>query len=134
MLETNGIPPKLTGRESEELICQQYWQEGKLVKAVDVLYIKSHGRWSQLYFENCTIFWRSQEDGPAPYDELENDRFKYPLIDLGNQYQLRGEVIADCEAVPMVNGAKVSLIFERGDKVVISCVDNETRIQYIKAL
>lgn len=133
MLETNGIPPRLNGRECDELICQQYWQEGKLSKAVDVLYIKSHGRWSQLYFEDCTLFWRSQEQGPVPYQQQENDPFKYPLLDLGSKYQLKGEVVADCETVPIVNGVKVNLLFERGDKVVITCVDNETAIHYIKA-
>lgn len=133
MLETNGIPPRLSGRECEELICQQYWQEGKLVKAVDVLYIKSQDRWSQLYFENCTVFWRFQEEGPTAYPDQENDRFKYPLIDLGDKYQLKGEVIAECEAVPVINGAKVNLVFERGDKLVISCVDNETSFQHINA-
>ena len=133
MLETNGIPPRLSGRECEELLCQQYWQEGNLVKALDVLYIKSHGRWSQLYFENCTVFWRLQEEGPISYENQETDRFKYPLIDLGDKYQLKGEVIAECETVPVINGAKVSLIFERGDKLVITCVDNETSIQHINA-
>lgn len=133
MLETNGIPPRLNGRECDELICQQYWQEGKLSKAVDVLYIKSHGRWSQLYFEGCMIFWRLQEEGPVSYQQQENDPFKYPLIDLGSKYQLKGEMIAECETVPIVNGIKVSLLFERGDKVIVTCVDNDTGIQYIKA-
>jgi len=131
MLETNGIPPMLSGRECEELICQEYWQENKLVKALDVLYIKSHGRWSQLYFENCTVFWRLQQEGPIAYNEKTDDRFKYPLVDLGSKYQLKGKVIAECEAVSLVNGAKINLFFESGDKLVITCADNETRIQYI---
>ena len=121
----------LSGRECEELMCQEYWQESKLVKALDVLYIKSHGRWSQLYFENCTVFWRPQQEGPIAYNEKTDDRFKYPLVDLGNKYQLKGKVIAECEAFSLVNGAKINLLFEGGAKLVITCVDNETRIQYI---
>jgi hypothetical protein len=132
MLETNGIPPKLAGRECEALICQQYWQDGRLTKAVDVLYIKSHGRWHQLYFENCTIFWRTQSEGPVPYEIQSNSPFKYPLRDLGSEYHVKGEIIAGYEAMPMINGVKVTLAFERGDKVIVTCIGNETGIQHIK--
>lgn len=133
MLHTNGIPPKLEGRECEELICQQYWQEGKLNKELDVLFVKCHGRWHQLYFEDTTVYWRTQDEQPVPYEEKEGDPFKYPLIDLGKKHSLKGELITDCITEPMVGGAKVSLAFERGDKLIFSCVDSETRIQYIKA-
>ena len=133
MIHTNGIPPKLSGRECEELICQQYWQEGKLAKELDVLFIKSHGRWHQLYFEDDTVYWRSQDEAPVPSESKENDPFQYPLLDLGDQYALKGEVITDCVTAPMVQGAKVSFHFERGDRVICSCVDSETRIQHIKA-
>ncbi|WP_455208029.1 hypothetical protein [Kaarinaea lacus] len=133
MLETNGIPPKLAGRECEELICQQYWQEGKLAKAVDVLYIKSHDHWYQLYFEGSTLFWRSQQEGPIPYQTQENDPFQYPQVDLTSKYHLKGKIITDCEALPMVNGVKVVLQFEKGDKVIVASIDDETSIQHIKA-
>ncbi|HEY5601626.1 MAG TPA: hypothetical protein VIM41_00805 [Gammaproteobacteria bacterium] len=134
MLHTNGIPPKLTGRECEALICQQYWQSNKLLKEVDVLYIKSNGRWYQLYFENSTIFWRSQTESPAPYIEKENDPFRYPLVDLGSQYQVKGAIIAEYEEAPMAGGVKVTLVFERGDKIIVTCIDNKTAVQHIKAL
>jgi len=133
MLHTNGIPPKLDGRECEELICQQYWQDGKLAKELDVLFIKCHGRWHQLYFEDATVYWRAQDECPVPYEEKEGDPFKYPLFDLGENYGVKGEVITDCITEPMVGGAKVSFVFEKEDKVIFTCVDNETRIQYIKA-
>ena len=133
MLHTNGIPPKISGRECEEMICQQYWQEGKLVKELDVLFIKLHGRWHQLYFEDNTVFWRSQDESPVPYEQKEDDPFKYPLVNLATQYAVKGEVITDSVTESMVGGAKVSFLFEKGDKVVCSCVDSETRVQHIKA-
>lgn len=133
MLHTNGIPPKLNGRECEELICQQYWQHGKLTKELDVLYLKSHGRWHQLYFEDDTVYWRPQDEAPVPYEQKENDPFQYPLIDLGSQYAVKGIVISECVTESMVGGAKVSFLFENSDKVICSCVDNATRILHIKA-
>ncbi|MCI0506128.1 MAG: hypothetical protein L0Z73_08440 [Gammaproteobacteria bacterium] len=132
MLETNGIPPRLAGRECEALICQQYWQDGRLVNGVDVLYIKTNGRWHQLYFENCTIFWRAQTEAPVPHEAQRDDPFKYPLVDLGHEYRVNGEVIASCDAAPIVNGVKVTLAFEMGNKVIVTCIGNVTGIQYIK--
>lgn len=132
MLETNGIPPKLTGYECEELMCQQYWQQGKLVKELDVLFIKSHDRWHQLYFENNIVYWRSPVEPPDAYQEQNGDVFRYPLVDLGVKYGVKGQLIVGCETEPMVGGAKVRVSFESGDNVVCVSVDNETRIQYIK--
>ena len=132
MLESNGVPPKLKGYECEELICQEYWQGGKLVKELDVLFIKSHNRWHQLFFENNTIFWRTAVAPPTTYEEKESDLFRYPLIDLGVKYGVKGQLIDDYEVEPMVDGEKVRFTFEKGDKVVCFCVDNETRIQHIK--
>ena len=62
MLEINGIPPKLTGYECEEMICQQYWYLGKLENEMDVLFLRANGKWHQLYFESGVIFWRIQNE------------------------------------------------------------------------
>ena len=62
MLEINGIPPKLTNQECEELICQQYWYLGKLAQEVDALSLKVNGRWHQLYFEAEKVKWISDND------------------------------------------------------------------------
>lgn len=133
MLEINGIPPKLSGRECEELICQQYWYQDKLANEVDMLCIKSNGRWYSLYFENRTIYWRIQNDAPITFEEKEGDPFKYPHIDLGERYGIKGQTIDDCVAESIPNGARVIIAFEQAGKVIVSCIDNQTRIQYMKS-
>lgn len=133
MLEIKGIPPKLSGRDCEELICQQYWYKGKLANEVDILCIKSNGRWHLLYFENGTIFWRMQDDAPIPFEEEKDDPFKYPHVDLGERFGVKNHMIDDCVAESMPNGARVIITFEQAGKVIISCIDNQTRIQYIKS-
>lgn len=132
MLETNGIPPKLSGRECQELICQQYWYQGKLENEVDMLSIKANDRWHLLYFENGVIYWRLQKEGPKPFEEKDEDPFKYPHIDLAAQYGIKGHMIEDCESQAMPDGARVIITFEHAGKVIVSCMDNQTRIQYIK--
>jgi hypothetical protein len=132
MLKTDGIPPKLKGHECEALLCQQYWRDGKLEQPLDILFIKSHDRWTQLYFENETVYWRLQPESPEPHIEKEGDPFRYPLVDLGIQYGLNGQLIEDYNVEPVVGGAKVRFEFEKGNLLVCSCVEGRTRIQHIK--
>ena len=132
MIKTDGIPPKLTGHICEELLCQQYWYHGRLEKEVDVLFIKADQRWHQLYFENGVIFWRPQSEPPVPYQHKEEDPFRYPLLDLGEQHGIKGQLITDCTNEPMIEGAKITLFFESSGKIVLIHQDNQTHIQYVK--
>lgn len=132
MWETNGIPPRLNGRTCEELICQQYWYNGKLTKSVDILYIKTNGRWHLLYFENSTIFWRSQDNAPCPFEAKEGDPFKYPFVDLGMSYGVKGDTFADCVIESLPDGARVVISLEQAGRIILSCVDNQTSIQHIR--
>ena len=133
MLTTNGIPPKLTGRECEGLLCQQYWQAGKLISELDVLFIKCNEKWHELYFENCTVFWRPCYEEPVAAASTESDLFYYPLVDLADKYHLKGQVLVDYRTEPLANGSKITFLFENDDRLVVRCEDDETSIQHIKA-
>jgi hypothetical protein len=131
MLEINGIPPKLTNQECEELICQQYWYRGKLVQEVDVLSLKVNGRWHQLYFETGIVFWRGLEEAPKPFEQQPDDPFKYPLINLGEQLDVKNAIISDCATDPLVEGVRVSISFENKGSLIIKHVDNKTSLRFI---
>jgi hypothetical protein len=131
MLEINGIPPKLSGQECEELICQQYWYLGKLENEVDILFLKVNGKWHQLYFENSVIFWRMQNEAPATFEARPEDPFKYPHVDLGVASGLRGRFIEDYACEQLVDGARVIIEFEGGDKLVITNCDNKTTLHHL---
>lgn len=87
MLETNGIPPKL-----------------------------SNGRWHLLYFENGIIYWHVQDEGPTPFKAKEGDPFRCPLIDLATKYKVKGYTIEYCEPQAMPDGARVIIAFEQAGK------------------
>ena len=130
MLEINGIPPKLSGYECEDMICQQYWYLGKLENEVDILFLKVNGKWHQLYFENGVIFWRIQNEAPTAFNEQQEDTFKYPLIDLGSQYGVKGCLIKDYTSEQLLNGARVQIEFEGDEVVTITNRENKTTIRY----
>ena len=131
MLEINGIQPKLDGHICEDIICQQYCREGKLINEVDVLSIKADGRWHQLYFDSGIVFWRSQQQPPSPYEPQAGDAFSYPLVDFGERYRLKDQLITELEVAPMPEGAKVTLKFERGNALIIYHQDNRSDLRYI---
>lgn len=133
MLEINGIPPRLINQLCEELLCQQYWYQGKLTQEVDVLLLKVNGRWHQLYFDAGIVFWRIQQEAPMPVEQLDGSPFDYPLINIGEQFAIKDCIIIDCLTEPLVEGARVTLVFEDKGSLLITHSDNKTRLQFNKS-
>ena len=130
MLEINGIPPKLTNQVCEELLCQQYYYEGKLVQEVDILLLKINGRWHQLYFDAGVVFWRIKQGAPEPNVQEEGSPFSYPLLDIGEQYGLRDCTISEVLTEPLVEGVRVSLVFDEQGTLLITNSDNMTHMKF----
>ncbi|MGD8784673.1 MAG: hypothetical protein PVG75_09550 [Thioalkalispiraceae bacterium] len=132
MLEIDGRPPKLINQLCEELFCQQYWSRGKLIQEVDILLLKINQRWHQLYFDAGIVFWRLQRDTPVPVEPRPDAAFTYPLINLGIKYGLRDSFILDCLTEPLVDGARVTMVFEEKGSLLITHSENKTRLQFNK--
>jgi len=130
MLQIDGIPPRLANQRCEELLCQQYWQQGKLVQEVDTMLLKVNGRWHQLYFDEGIVFWRIVQTAPVPVTPKPGDPFVYPLIDIGEKYAVKDAFIADYLTEPLVEGARVTLIFADQGALIITHSDNRTRLQF----
>jgi hypothetical protein len=133
MLEIDGIPPRLTNQLCEGLLCQQYWCEGKLAQEVDVLLLKVNGRWHQLYFDAGIVFWRIQQEAPVPVEQQAGTPFAYPLLNIGEQFGIEDCLITDCITEALVEGARVTLVFEDQGSLLITHSDNKTRLQFNKS-
>ncbi len=131
MLKIDGIPPRLTEQLCEELICQQYWHQGKLIQEVDILFLKVNGRWHQLYFDAGTVFWRLQQE--APVEQQAGEIFAYPLINIGEKFAIQKGIITDCITETLGEGARVTLVFEDKGSLLITYNDNSTRLLFIKS-
>jgi hypothetical protein len=130
MLKIDGIPPRLTNQLCEELLCQQYWYQGKLAQEVDVLLLKVTGRWHALYFDEGIVFWRIQQEVPVPVEQQAGDPFAYPLINIGEKFAIKDCIIYECITEPLVEGARVTLVFEDKGSLLITHSDNKTRLQF----
>lgn len=134
MLEIDGIPPKLINQECEALLCQQYYYRGQLEQEVDMLLLKVNDRWHQLYFDSGIVFWRLQGDEPKAFEAQPDDPLTYPLIDVGEKYALKQAVISDFITEPLIDGARVSFIFEDKGTLIVSHSNNKTSLRFIKSL
>ena len=133
MLEIDGIPPRLTNQLCEELCCQQYWYQGKLAQEVDALLFKVNGRWHQLYFDAGIVFWRIQPEAPVLVEQPAGVPFAYPLINIGDKFAIKDCVITECITEPLVEGARVTMVFEDKGSLFITHSDNKTRLQFNKS-
>jgi len=133
MLKIDGIPPRLTEQLCEQLICQQYWHQGKLVQEVDILFLKVNGHWHQLYFDAGRVFWRIQKVAPVQVEQLAGDTFSYPLINIGEKYALQNCIISDCITESLGEGVRITLIFEDRGSLLVTYSDDNTRLQFIKS-
>ena len=133
MLEIDGIPPRLTDQLCEELLCQQYWYQGKLAQEVDALFLKVNGRWHQLYFDAGIVFWRIQQEAPVLVEQQARSPFAYPLINLGEKFGIKDGIITECITEPLVEGARVTLVFENKGSLLTTYSDNKTRLQFNKS-
>ncbi len=131
MLQTDGIAPRLTNQECEALLCQQYCYRGQLQQEVDVLLIKVNGRWHQLYFDSGIIFWRLQEEAPKAVEARPGDPMTYPLIDLGEKYALKQSVISEYIPEPLLDGARVTFVFEDKGTLIVKHSENKTALHFI---
>lgn len=68
-----------------------------------------------------------------PIQQQAGSPFSYPLINIGEQYGLKDCFISDCVTEPLVNGARVNLIFEDKGTLLITHSDNRTRLQFNKS-
>jgi len=130
MLDINGIPPRLNNQICEALICQQYWYQHKLVQEVDALFIKVNGRWHELYFDNGIVFWRDMPKAPTAFVHQQDDPFEYRLVDIGQQYGVNDCVIRDCAPEPLVDGVRVTLVFEKQGSVLVTHSENRTALLF----
>lgn len=133
MLKTDGIPPRLAEQVCEELICQQYWYQGKVQQEVDALFIKVNGHWHQLYFDSGVVFWRIMDDAPRAVEQQPDDLFVYPLINVGEKFDVRGSLIADCVTEALIDGVRISFIFADNGSLMIKHSGNMTSLRFVKA-
>ena len=133
MLEINGIPPRLANQVCEELLCQQYCYRSQLQQEVDVLLLKVNGRWHQLYFDEGAVYWRIQDEAPRAVEMQQENPLTFPLIDLGEGYALKQSLISEYITEPLLDGARVSFVFEEKGILIVKHSNNKTSLSFQKA-
>ncbi|MBS1999496.1 MAG: hypothetical protein JSS86_24380 [Cyanobacteria bacterium SZAS LIN-2] len=121
--EVIGNPPSLNGVVCEDFIVAECWVDGALVSPANVIYLRFGEQWYHLCLDIATIFW-SLHDRPPERSSDQEENIDCPLIDIGEQYHLKGAVLESYEMACIPDGAMVRFLFADGTCVLIKSVDD----------
>ncbi len=63
-----------------------------------------------------------------PVEQQAGSPFACPLINIGEQFAIKDCLITDCITEPLVEGARLTLVFEGKGTLFITHSDNRTRL------
>ncbi len=114
MLEIKDPIPPLTGRRCVSLLVQEYWHEGDLVSAANVLYLcVEPGGWQRVYLDAGTLFWKPGR-GPDAWAPADDGEHRHPLVDLSARLGVVGREVAGVETADLPSGGEVRIAFRGG--------------------
>jgi hypothetical protein len=113
----------LEGQACEALLCQQYWFEGELDDPCNVVFIKTAGIWSRLYFDHGIVFWRTAKRPPAPFSDSAS---AFRIIDYGKDLEVIGVRIEKVRIARANSESAVSLFFANGAFIEFFGADNDS--------
>ncbi len=128
-LSVNGEWPELNNKVIEKLIAQEYWYQGVLDKAANVIWLKITGKWYRLYFDYRIIFWKESTESPAYSKPESSGEYDYPLTDLTEKYELSGKHIKDCVGSVIPGGSQVKFIFQNDKSIIFKSINDSTTIE-----
>ncbi|OHX35991.1 hypothetical protein BJL95_02825 [Methylomonas sp. LWB] len=128
-LSVNGEWPDLKTKVIEKLIAQEYWYQGKLEEAANVIWLKISGKWYRLYFDYGIVFWRESNETPHYVKPEASGDYDYPLNDLTEKCDLSGKAIESCEGSVITGGSQVVFKFENGKIIKFKNIDDFTSIE-----
>ena len=124
--DITGEPPKLSGCICTALICEQFWNRGKLVSAANVIYIQADQKWHRLVLDAGVIHWRPQPTAPAPW-QVPEEGWAYPHIDLAQQEALVGVPIMGYTMQASASGCSVEFLFANNRRIVFEDAQDNVR-------
>ncbi len=123
-----GDWPELSGQVLDQVLCQEFWCEGKLEEPAYAVGLVVSGEAYRLRLNAGTIFLRKGER----LDTLPNQpngMIQYKVVDLSETEGLGGATIAGFEKRALPNGTEVAITFEDGRRLSFVNRDEVTSYQ-----
>ncbi len=111
-----GDWPELSGQVLDQVLCQEFWCEGKLEEPAYAVGLVVAGEAYRLRLNAGTIFLRKGER----LDTLPNQpdgMIQYKVVDLSETEGLGGATIAGFEKRALSSGTEVAITFEDGRRL-----------------
>ncbi len=123
-----GDWPELSGQVLDQVLCQEFWCEGKLEEPAYAVGLVVSGEAYRLRLNAGTIFLRKGER----LDTLPNQpngMIQYKVVDLSETEGLGGATIAGFEKRALPSGTEVAITFEDGRRLSFVNRDEVTSYQ-----
>ncbi len=123
-----GDWPELSGQVLDQVLCQEFWCEGKLEEPAYAVGLVVSGEAYRLRLNAGTIFLRKGER----LDTLPNQpngMIQYKVVDLSETEGLGGAIIAGFEKRALPSGTEVAITFEDGRRLSFVNRDEVTSYQ-----
>ena len=123
-----GDWPELSGQVLDQVLCQEFWCEGKLEEPAYAVGLVVAGEAYRLRLNAGTIFLRKGER----LDTLPNQpdgMIQYKVVDLSETEGLGGATIAGFEKRALSSGTEVAITFEDGRRLSFVNRDEVTSYQ-----
>ncbi len=128
VLTVIGDWPELSGQVLDQVLCQEFWCEGKLEEPAYAVGLVVSGEAYRLRLNAGTIFLRKGER----LDTLPNQpngMIQYKVVDLSETEGLGGATIAGFEKRALPSGTEVAITFEDGRRLSFVNQDEVTSYQ-----
>lgn len=123
-----GEWPELSGQVLEQLLCQEFWYDGKLEEPANAVGMVVGGEWYRLIIDSGTIFVRKGER-LTPGPNQPGGLIQYKIVDVSQNEGLGGSTIAGFDKRALPSGAEVALTLADGRKLAFVNQDEVTSYQ-----
>ena len=125
-----GQWPDLSGKVLEQVLCQEFWYDGKLEEPANAIGLLAGGQWYRLMINQSTVFLRQGEGlsaNPTQPDAL----IQYKTVDLGADQGLAGGTISTFDKRALGEGAQVEIAFADGRRLIFTNKDEVTSYEVV---
>ena len=125
MSNEEGFRQLLIGSVCKQLICQQYWFEGRCSDGANALFMQLYrGGWVRFFFDCGEFFWRMEATPSSPDDLQMTGPYAYPVVDLTERCGVADHQVLDLSFYELPRGRGLKIVFSEGKAMIVENSDD----------
>lgn len=118
------------GSVCKQLICQQYWFEGRCSDEANVLFMQTgRGKWLRFLFDCGEFFWRMEATPSLPEEAQMTGQYAYPIVDLTGRCGVADHQVVDLSFYELPRGRGLKVVFSEGKALIVENSDDRNTLR-----